>query len=67
MKILLSPSKQKNNASLTCIPIPPLVTRERDFSPDSVDTWMQRLPALLNTNISSFVNLTSTGSHILMS
>ena len=65
MTMLFCPSKQKKYDSLTCIPIPPLVTRVRDFSPERLNTCMQGLSALLNTNISLFENLTSTGRVIV--
>ena len=61
MTMLFCPSKQKKNALLTCIPISPLVSRERNFSPERLNTCMQGLSSQLNTNISLFENLTSTG------
>ena len=41
MTMLFCPSKQKKNALLTCIPISPLVSRERNFSPERLNTCMQ--------------------------
>ena len=65
MTILLSPSKQKNYAVQTCIPIPRVIC-EWGLSPERLNMCMQGLSSRLNTNISLFVNLTSAGSVVVL-
>ena len=52
MTMLFCPSKQKN-IDLATTP----VTRERDLSPERVNTCIQGLSSQLDTNISLFENL----------